>query len=176
MPKSATGISTSRPAGFTLLEVMVTLVLIGIIAGFAVLSIPGGGEGQPLSEEAERLLTLLELNREEAVLLGEQRGVVFTETGYQFVSYDPGSRQWAPPRQSGLRQSHDLPADMRLQLWTEGRPVDFDKTPEGRPQLLLLSSGETTEFVALFRLEDSRHKGYRVIGDLTGQMIMEAVQ
>jgi len=175
MPKSATGISINKSAGFTLLEVMVTLVLIAIIAGFAVLSIPGGGDGQPLSEEAERLLTLVELNRGEAVMLGEQRGVVFSETGYQFVSYDPDSRQWTPPRQSSLRQSQDLPRGMRLRLWTEGRPVEFDKTPAGRPHLLLLSSGETTDFTALFRLEDSRHKGYRVIGDLTGQMVMEAV-
>ena len=61
-----TGIST-RADGFTLLEVMVTLVLIGIITTFAVLAVPGGSDDRA-DQELRRLRALIELNHQQALL------------------------------------------------------------------------------------------------------------
>ena len=65
-------------AGFTLMEVMVVLVLIGIITSFAVLSV-GGRTGQRLAEEGQRLIALVELHQQEAILSGELRAIRFNQ-------------------------------------------------------------------------------------------------
>ena len=56
---------TTLPRGFTLLEIMVVLVLVGIITSFALLSV-GGGPRERLAEEARRLAALVELHQQEA--------------------------------------------------------------------------------------------------------------
>ena len=55
--------------GFTLLEIMVVMVLIGILSSLAVLSI-GGGPRDRLAEEGRRLAALVELHQQEAILTG----------------------------------------------------------------------------------------------------------
>jgi general secretion pathway protein H len=77
------------PRGFTLLEIMVVLVLIGIITSFALLSV-GGGPRDRLAEEAQRLAALVELHQQEAILSGELRGIRFARTGYAILT--PGRK------------------------------------------------------------------------------------
>ena len=83
---SAAGTSTADPAvggrrrpttGFTLLEVLLVLALIGIISSFAWLNIDSSPAVERLAAEAERLAALVEQQRFEATLTGEQRGLVF---------------------------------------------------------------------------------------------------
>ena len=53
-------------AGFTLLELMVVLVLIGIILTFAVLSLRGDKLAEEMERESRRLATLVSLANDEA--------------------------------------------------------------------------------------------------------------
>ena len=170
MPTSATGIWTNnhRQSGFTLLEVMITLVLIGIITTFAVLSLRGSSDSERLANEARRLVALLELNRQEAILRGEQRGVFFTERGYSFFNRE--RKEWLPLSDSTLLKDYRLPAGLQLALWVEDRKIKLDDKTS-TPQVLLLSSGETTDFRVSFSSEDkSTIKPYNVSADATGTL------
>jgi general secretion pathway protein H len=173
MPISATGTSISSvpERGFTLLEIMITLVLIGIISGFAILAIPGGTEEERLATEAKRLATLIELNRQEAILLGEPRGVRFSERSYEFMAMSANG-DWGPVSRSTLLQQYTLPAGLRLRLIVEGHPVIFDEA-SSQPQVLLLSSGEATDFSAIFSAEYTL--SYSVSGDLAGVLNVSSV-
>ncbi len=75
---------TGPARGFTLLEVMVVLVLIGIITSLALLSV-GGGPKERLAEEGQRLAALIQLHQQEATLSGDSRGVRFSRTGYAIL-------------------------------------------------------------------------------------------
>ncbi len=55
-------------SGFTLLELLVVLVIIGIVSSFAVLSTGLATHDKPLDKEAQRLLALMQMAGEEAVL------------------------------------------------------------------------------------------------------------
>lgn len=168
MPMLATGILNSpRNRGFTLLEVMVVLVLIGIITSFAVLS-TGGGQNDRLATEARRLAALIELTHQEAILRSEQRGARFTETGYAFSVLDDNG-EWQPADDSSLLNRYQLPAGLTLQLQVEGRPADLKKDQESlTPQVLLLSSGEATDFTLI--LSNDERQSYTLSGDLTGKL------
>ena len=141
-----------RPRGFTLIEVMVVMVLIGIITSFAVLS-AGGGSRDRLAEEGQRLAALLELHQQEAILRGEVRGIRFTRNGYALLSQNDRG-EWQAPTADHLLIRRDLPDDLTLSLWVENRPVDLRRAD--LPQVWLLNSGEVTEFVAVFGLADEQ--------------------
>lgn len=161
--------------GFTLLEIMVVLVLIGIITSFALLSV-GGGPRERLAEEARRLAALVELHQQEAILSGEPRGIQFTRTGYAVLRQDEKGA-WQPPAAAETLIQHRLPDEIVLGLWVEGRPAAL-KNAGKLPQVLLLASGEATEFVAVFGLAEERGPDtplHRVAGDALGRLTVGAV-
>lgn len=156
------------PRGFTLLEIMVVMVLIGILTSLAVLSI-GGGPQDRLAEAGQRLAALLELHRQEAILSGELRGIRFERNGYTMLKLD-AQGVWRAPNATDTPY-HPWPEDITLGLWVEGRPVRIEKSDF--PQVLLLNSGEMTEFSAVFRLADDSALDaplYRVAGDAMGRL------
>ncbi len=78
----------------------------------------------------------------------------------------------AAPATADTLIRHVLPEDIALGLWIEGRPADL-KTTGKLPQVVLLASGETTEFVAVFGFADDRSPDaprYRVAGDALGRL------
>jgi general secretion pathway protein H len=168
--------NTRFSTGFTLLEVMVVLVLIGIITSFALLS-AGGGPRDRLAEEARRLAALVELHQQEAILRGEHRGIRFARNGYALLNQNQKG-DWQPPDTTDtLMIQRQLPEDLALGLWVEGRPADVNTS--GGPQVLLLNSGEATEFVAVFGLADAREPDsplYRVAGDALGRLTVGEVR
>ncbi|MFO1432226.1 MAG: type II secretion system minor pseudopilin GspH [Candidatus Competibacteraceae bacterium] len=174
--------SKQGQSGFTLLEIMVTVVLIGIIASFAVLSLPGKSPTERLAEESRRLMAVLEMTRQDALLRGDQRGVYFTEAGYQLMTYQGGRGGQAGANGFTMERAYQLPAGLQLQLWVEGRMVDFKKAVADLPQVLVLSSGEMTPFTVIFSEAHemvpygSQTKNYRVDGDIIGHLSMESTK
>ena len=163
------GLHRGFQRGFTLLEVMVVLALVGIVTAFAVLSLPGDRLDEQLYREARRLQALLQLNREEAILLGEQRGLLLTPQGYRFQVLG-ADRQWqaldADP--AGARR---LPAFVDLDLELEGRRTPLAEDGE-TPQLVLLASGEASPFRLTLRADGQT--GYRLSGALNGELALHS--
>jgi general secretion pathway protein H len=152
MPTSATGISTeSRHGsplaehGFSLLEVLVVLLIVGITLTMATLSIgPGLGRDRGLNE-AERLHALVALASEQAILQGIEHGLELSHGGYRILAYLDG--QWLPLDDDPVWRPRELPDTLRVHLQTDGRSVTLPATAQGTPQVLLFSSGETTPYV-----------------------------
>ena len=169
MPTSVTGTSTerqfpvtaTRSAGFTLLELLVVVTIIGVFVGAAVLSIGVAGDARAVEREAFRLVTLLDLVREEAVMQNRDYGLQFSESGYRFYLYDYLQVAWVEPDADELLANYDLDGELGLTLSIEDREVQLEAsvntesadTP--RPQVLILSTGEVTPFDAtLYREAD----------------------
>jgi general secretion pathway protein H len=147
MPTWATGTSTERrPAerGFSLLELLVVLLIVGVTLTMATLAVGpmlGRDDGD---DEAVRLAAVLRLAREQAVLQGAEHGLSLTAEGYRLMALE--AEGWTPLVDTALRPRTLRPTTtMRLEV--EGRGVALPQEPPDEPQLLLLSSGETTPFV-----------------------------
>ena len=177
MPTSGTGtLRASRPRsqGFTLLEILVVVAIIGVMAALALLSIGSRSLDDRLAVEARRLQEVLALAADEAVLQGVELGFIQTPDGYDFLMLKDG--QWAPLDAEGPLRARTLGEPFYLQLQIEGRPVapvsTGDAKQELKPQIVLLSSGDATEFVLDLRARQF-DPYYRLQGDVLGRLTLD---
>lgn len=158
-------------SGFTLLELMVVLVLVGIIFTFAVLSFGGDDLAEALERETRRLVTLINMAGDEAVLRGEELAIHFTENGYTFLVLQ--GDVWRVSADDRLLRAYTLPEGMHVRLEVDAEPpgltsVEADDEISLTPQVFILSSGEMTPFTASFEADQSRYR-YHLIVSLLGE-------
>lgn len=133
--------------GFTLLELMVVIVLIGVLAGMVSLAI-GPSPAREARQQAQDFIRVVQRLRERAVLDGLEYGVRVQPRGYQALRLGP--RGW-----TAVAPMHRLPEGMTLGLEQDGHAWVLDDTP-GTPQLLMLSSDEISPFRLLVKIAGQR--------------------
>jgi general secretion pathway protein H len=87
---------------------MVVLVLIGIIFSFAVLSLGRNDLAEAMERETRRLVTLIDMANDEAVIRGEELAIHFTDNGYAFLVLQ--LEGWGELQDDQLLKSYKLPA------------------------------------------------------------------
>lgn len=148
-------------SGFTLLEVLIVVTIIGMLAGIAVLSI-GGTERRELQQEALLLNRLIDMAISEATFQHQNFGVVLEEQHYSFFRLDENSHQWIALNTAPW-QDRSLPDFATFELQLEGEAGSFELLNENEenkaisPSLLVLASGEITPFRLNFYLYDETH-------------------
>lgn len=138
-----------RSAGFTLIELMVVLVVVGLLISLVGLSVGGGGERRELEEVTRSLYLRMQAASEQAVMTNREIGIRFREQGYGFVQLNRDQGQWAPLPRGGL-SGGSLPEWVALDLMTDGGEADAletdDDEEQAEPDLVFFSSGESTAF------------------------------
>lgn len=88
---AASASAKNTRAGFTLVELLMVVAILGLAAGAVVLAVP---DPRPaVGAEAERFAARLSRAREEAVLSNRPVAVEVTRTGYAFAAFD--GRAWS---------------------------------------------------------------------------------
>jgi len=148
-------------AGFTLLELLVVIVILGILYTVMTLSVGViGSTDRDLEREAQQLQALLQSALQDAVLEGREFGLRLSPGAYEFALMDPDTGEWLPLTASPIYAPRQLDPQYRLALELEGRRVDLEggdrrrERDEWIPQIFILSSDE----VSPFRIE-LEHRG-----------------
>lgn len=173
------GSTHSNKAGFTLLEVMLVLLLIGLAAGFVMFNAFGASKSDLLKSQAQRLQVIVDMASDFAVLNQQQLGVRFEQqkNEYYFVYLDDED-EWQRIEED-IYSTYTLPEPFTYELNLDDLPWDVEDRLFDRelfdenlsvsdagveigneeekklppPQILIMSSGEITPFVLSFNYE-----------------------
>ena len=157
--------------GFTLLELMVVLVIIGVLLSFVGLSTGGDSRAEQMQREATRLIALIDMASEQAVLRSEQLAIRFGESDYEFMLLQAG--KWAALQDDGPLRTRELPKGIELRLELEENPPPGLQAEDAEaPQVFLLSSGEMTPFTLTFSAPESEQR-FVVKATLLGRLELE---
>lgn len=155
-----------QQAGFTLLEVMVVLTIIGMMLGIATLSTGGNEQKQEAQQQALRFIAQLDAYRDEAVFQNIDLGLALDGKSTQLLKFvdinNPNQIKdktkeevsqlkeipW-DPYEGNLKNSTELPEQLSMGLELEDKDIDFSEyiNDDGvNPAILFLSSDEYTPF------------------------------
>lgn len=166
--------------GFTLIEVMLVLLLMGIAAGYVVFNAFGASKSDLLKSQAQRLQVIVDMASDFAVLNQQQLGIrVEQEDNAYFFVYLDEDNEWQRLEGEKIYDTYTLPEPFTFTLnlddlpWdTEDRLFDRDIFDENLsvssdsvdigsdedkklppPQILIMSSGDITPFTLTFNYE-----------------------
>ncbi|TBW56011.1 type II secretion system protein GspH [Marinobacter halodurans] len=158
----------SRSRGFTLIEIMVVLVLVGLLAVIAVVNLGGGAQQRELENRARELFLLMQTASEQAVLNNQELGLLIDDNGYRFLMYDDAKQTWGRQKER-LFAPRQLPEWMAVVYHTEDNlpklPGTEDDEESPRPDIVFYSSGETTPFDMELAVGDEEEPVYRIDTD-----------
>lgn len=160
-------LAADRQRGFTLVELLAVILILGVVSGIALLSVDLAGGQVKVAEESRRFAELLRLQCEEAVLQARDFGVHMSAEGYAFSGWD--GTAWAP-RGERVFRARQLPPGVTMELFVGGRPA-LDEALE-QPQLVCFASGEMTPFQLSFRGPGQALA--QVAGDPLGRLELES--
>lgn len=149
---------------------MVVLVIMGVLTGFAVLGLGSPGGTDRLQQESKRLQAKIRLAGEDAVLEGRDFGIGFTLNGYMFYQLDEEEKWQAITADPYLKET-ELEEDLELQLVLEDVEIVMSKKQPEKPQVFVLSSGESTPFEVEFKSKDfEEREAVAVAFDMLGRV------
>jgi general secretion pathway protein H len=129
--------------GFTLIEILVVIVIIGITVGFSLIAFGDFGESKRIIFAAEQLENTLLLAQQQAILESSTLGLYVDNKSYQILKFQNGSR-WHALSSKSLFKPHYFPKDMIINL----KP--HIKANKNSPPMIINSSGETNAFTLNF--------------------------
>lgn len=148
----------ARQSGFTLIEILVVLVVVGLLASLAVMTMGGSSRDREMENEVRELYLLMQTASEQAVLNNTELGLILDDEGYRFVAWEDRSGEWKEPGEPMFRL-RGFPEWITVTEYIENdTPRLASEEDRLRPDVVFFSSGETTPFELEFTLgrDDSR--------------------
>jgi len=176
-----------RAHGFTLIEILAVLIIVGVVTGLAVFSIHSLDGRSNQGQAAEKLAGLIQLAGENARIENIQYGLKIKPHHYEFLKFI--GHAWVPVTGDPTLKGRDLPDGMKMSVnvrnpihmpasatapgtaataETARAPATAGKAEAITPQIAILSTGEMTPFT--LRLSAPGGSTYVLQGDGNGQI------
>lgn len=188
----------NRQRGFTLLEIVLVMLVVGIAFGMAAISIGGGTRPYEIKSAAKSLYASAALASEEAILTNTQFGLRFDIDPeypgpderylYSWYQFDPMNMRWTKLEDHDVLKGGELPEHIRMQIEIEGQPLvigsrdkqvsklalEQKQEEEGKgdpeyPDIYFMSSGELSAFTV--RMSDMDLQEYEGEYRVEGEMV-----
>jgi general secretion pathway protein H len=176
---------TTNQYGFTLIEVMLVIVIVGLMVSVIQFSASGDKAEETLEMSSKRFAGVFNIAAEYGMLNNLELGLMIDKTGYQFLGYD--GEKWTDVSENELFIRYELPEGVELVLQLDDLPIEepqlFDskvfnelqeanKDPDDEldkevdsesnieekklvPQIYMLSGGEITPFSLRFKIVEN---------------------
>ncbi|MBA6287810.1 type II secretion system minor pseudopilin GspH [Colwellia sp. MB3u-4] len=185
-----------RQQGFTLIEVMLVIVLIGVMVSAVQFTFSGNKAEQVLEQNSIRFAGVFDAAAEYGLLNNIELGLFVEKNTYQFLGYDGVS--WSPIASNPMFEVFTLPEGIEITLQLDDLPIEepllFDSsllinedqddnfTEEEKkktiPQVYMLSGGDITPFsltfsLAEFAIDGDENISFKVSGIYTTPLTIE---
>jgi len=186
----------SRIKAFTLIELMMVIVLVGLMASVLQFSIGINKPDEILKQSSGRFAGIFNIAAEYSMLNNIELGVVIEENSYQFLGFD--GTNWTAIADNKTLAPHTLPEGVLIHLTIEDLPIEEPQlfnvstfTPQENdlylskeedekkiiPQVYILSGGDISPFRLTFYFEDADFEEqqiqYRVSGLYSTPVLVE---
>ena len=155
--------------GFSLIEILVVLVIIGLLASTVVLTMPD--RNNLLREQVYRFAARVNMASQEGIVANRPMGLAISHSGYAFFRYQDG--QW-----------QDLANDRVFggEKWNAANSISIERDQESlarraasedalaHPAILFEPTGQSTPFVISF---SNTGEQYSVIGNSRGEALVK---
>lgn len=191
-----------QQTGFSLLEILIAMAIMAVMV---VLAFPNFGQRSDklAKQEVLRLVTAIELVRDQSIILNKEYGLSIDEQGYRFLVLDEEEEneppQWTTIEGNAGLSDYEFPEGLEINVSIDGENVffaledeveifedDIDLFEEAEqeknvepPEIYFLSSGEQNQFSVAIAMKESENQDdeprtfYRVRGFLTGDLKYE---
>ncbi len=172
-------VTVIKQTGFTLLEIMLVLILIGLSASAILPELSGNDSSTALRTEARRFAALLHMAHEKAITTGTELGVEIKNNQYTFLRWQ--KNQWVPLvgyrlfKPVTLNEAFNLSVNPGESIWrgalerennqqiqTLLDKADEEKNNQKKPSLFIWSSGEFSPAEIHFSQRTGTALAYRV--------------
>ena len=182
--------SSKSQRGFTLIEMMVVLLIIGVLVSSIVISIRTDNLDEQIEIELNRLQALITLAREEAILQGHDMALALSDNHYRFQWYDIKAETWLPVDDGQVFRKRSIPPGTEMVLVVEDLPADGKSRPglsrdeedeakkkqqeedEDIRRVVIFPSGEVFPFELILRREDSLRE-FKLIANEDGDISVQ---
>lgn len=148
--------------GFTLIEILVVLIIIGVTLGFALLAFGDFGGKRKMVVAAEEFVNFAKLIRHQAIVESGTLGITVDRTSYQASRFQ-FSRGWQPMPNRSIFRTHHFPKNSIVSLVT-GK--------QQRPSIIINSTGEMTPFT-LYLSTNKNVRYATIIGKFDGSILLK---
>lgn len=178
-----------KNTGFTLLEVMLVILMIGLLAGVVTPNFDLGSAEDKVKKPARRFKAVFDLASEYAMLNQYELGIIIKDNNYRFVAFD--GQRWADFQAEKFLEMSEIDENVDLSLELDGLPwaennllnevnfQDEEDEEDGKellsPQIFILSSGDITPFRLTFTYKSDYEDPiyFQVTGDFAAPLTIE---
>ena len=193
----------ARSSGFSLLEMLVVVFIIGILVTMATLSIGTTGGDRELDQELERLQALIGLAGEEALMQGREIGLKFYPDHYEFSTESWETTEveeitttvakWRLLQSDEMLKTRNFATNIVIELMIDDRNVILKNKPDKKnqknggesededdedddyePQIFIYSSGDISPFsIRMRRRFNNEGLTLTVEGDGSSELVRD---
>jgi general secretion pathway protein H len=147
----------ARSAGFTLLELMIVVFIVGLVTAGAIIAFGGQRGDTELERETQRLNALFDYVREQAELQTRDYGFRINNLSYSFVVFDVLQNQWRPVDEDEALRERKFPQGIDPAVVVDGRRIVLDRKKPGitdfAPQVMIFANGDLSSFEIFLKRE-----------------------
>lgn len=172
--------------GFTLVEIMAVVFIIGIIVGLAALSI-GGHSEKLLNSEAQRLFQKIRLAVDEAEYTNNEFGMALVDQGsYVFFRFDEQLMEWVEQDKEFFKPV-DMDEGFELELDTSENKLDtsvlytkakkeavtdYGEKQHVEPEIIFFSDGQITPFKLSISNKSLSRKSFIISSNVQSELTL----